>query len=262
MSTPPAWPPPPPPLTLPPGAAGAPPPYAMAPPPKKSSAVPLVIILIVVAFGGIFVLGIVAAIAIPGLLRARMSGNEAAAIGTIRAMSSAQAVWASGHNGRYAQPSCLGAPASCGDSQTPGVLMAEIASLEPRSGYDFGFVLRPSPDDVPTDSASATASEEAPGASSPGTPTDAEVRAQLEQFSTPDTGAVPARPAPSSRPPTGAIDPGGFVYWASPTTPRSTGSRRFCTDETGVVLVYGVDEPWTPPTADQPRCPDNGRPLQ
>ena len=40
------------------------------------------VILIVVIFGGIFVVGIIAAIAIPGLLRARMSANEAAALGT------------------------------------------------------------------------------------------------------------------------------------------------------------------------------------
>ena len=41
---------------------------------------------------------------------------------------------------------------------------------------------------------SATAAEETPGVSPPGTPSDAEVRAQLEQFSTPDTGATPAAP--------------------------------------------------------------------
>ena len=65
-----------------------------APPPKKSSAIPIVVILIVVIFGGIFVIGIIAAIAIPGLLRARMSGNEAAAIGTVQTMVSAEVAWA------------------------------------------------------------------------------------------------------------------------------------------------------------------------
>ena len=98
MSTPPTWPPPPPPPPPqpPPGPSPAAPPlYAPAPPPKKSSAVPIVVILIVVIFGGIFVIGIIAAIAIPGLLRARMSGNEAAAIGTMRTMVSAQTAWAS-----------------------------------------------------------------------------------------------------------------------------------------------------------------------
>jgi len=45
----------------------------------------LIEVLIVVA-----IIGIIAAIAIPGLLRARMSGNEASAIGTMRAITSAQ----------------------------------------------------------------------------------------------------------------------------------------------------------------------------
>ncbi len=45
----------------------------------------LIELLIVVA-----IIGIIAAIAVPGLLRARMSGNEAAAIGSVRAINSAR----------------------------------------------------------------------------------------------------------------------------------------------------------------------------
>ncbi len=43
----------------------------------------LIELLIVVA-----IIGIIAAIAVPGLLRARMSGNEASAIGSLRAINS------------------------------------------------------------------------------------------------------------------------------------------------------------------------------
>jgi type IV pilus assembly protein PilA len=46
----------------------------------------LIELLIVVA-----IIGIIAAIAVPGLLRARISGNEASAIGSIRAIVSAEA---------------------------------------------------------------------------------------------------------------------------------------------------------------------------
>ena len=46
----------------------------------------LIELLIVVA-----IIGIIAAIAVPGLLRARMSGNEASAIGSLRAVNSGQA---------------------------------------------------------------------------------------------------------------------------------------------------------------------------
>ena len=279
MSTPPTWPPPPPPpqTQTPPGPPGGAPLYAPAPPPKKSSAVPIVVILIVVLFGGIFVVGIIAAIAIPALLRARVSANEAAAIGTMRTMASAQTAWAATHDGRYVAASCLGAPAACGDAQNPSFLTPDVASLQPRSGYDFGLVLRPgsdeaAPDAVPADGASEPATEGAPGVSAPGAPTDAEVRAQLEQFSTPDAGAAPSTADPGAAPATAApmthpqpaapADRGGFAYWASPSNPGVSGNRRFCVDETGVVLVYDVDAPWTPPSDGQPRCPDTGRPLQ
>lgn len=59
----------------------------------------LIELLIVVA-----IIGIIAAIAVPGLLAARMSGNEASAIGSLRAINSAESTYSSscGQNG-YAQ---------------------------------------------------------------------------------------------------------------------------------------------------------------
>jgi prepilin-type N-terminal cleavage/methylation domain-containing protein len=50
----------------------------------------LIELLIVVA-----IIGIIAAIAVPGLLRARMSGNEASAIGSLRAINSGEAAFSS-----------------------------------------------------------------------------------------------------------------------------------------------------------------------
>src|SRR5207249_10363311 len=56
----------------------------------------LIELLIVVA-----IIGVIAAIAVPGLLRARMSGNEASGIGSLRAINSGESIYASscGANG-------------------------------------------------------------------------------------------------------------------------------------------------------------------
>jgi prepilin-type N-terminal cleavage/methylation domain-containing protein len=90
----------------------------------------LIELLIVVA-----IIGIIAAIAVPGLLRARMSGNEASAIGSLRAVNSGQVNFASNcAQGSYAD-SLVGlalAPAGGGEGFISRDLAADPAT---KSGY-------------------------------------------------------------------------------------------------------------------------------
>ncbi len=73
----------------------------------------LIELLIVVA-----IIGIIAAIAVPGLLRARMSGNEASAIGSLRAINSAQSTFSSscGGNGYAPTLTVLNTPPAPGQA--------------------------------------------------------------------------------------------------------------------------------------------------
>jgi type IV pilus assembly protein PilA len=90
----------------------------------------LIELLIVVA-----IIGIIAAIAVPGLLRARMSGNESSAIGSLRAINSAEAAYSSATGGGGYAISLVTLALPCpGSSQ--GFISPDLA-LDPsvKSGY-------------------------------------------------------------------------------------------------------------------------------
>jgi prepilin-type N-terminal cleavage/methylation domain-containing protein len=90
----------------------------------------LIELLIVVA-----IIGIIAAIAVPGLLRARISGNEASAIGSLRAISSAQSTFAAScANGMYAQTLDILGSGPSGGSAFISPDLGSAASVT-KSGY-------------------------------------------------------------------------------------------------------------------------------
>jgi len=93
----------------------------------------LIELLIVVA-----IISIIAAIAVPGLLRARMTGNETSAIASLKVSTSSQVMYSAscGSGGYAATYSVLGtAPAPGGQ----GFISADLGSSDTpqKSGYNF-----------------------------------------------------------------------------------------------------------------------------
>jgi len=81
--------------------------------------------------------GIIAAIAIPSLLRARVSANESGAIGDTRTVISAQLTYASANGGYYDSLECLANPSGCIPGyppQGPYMLGPELVARE-KTGY-------------------------------------------------------------------------------------------------------------------------------
>ena len=95
----------------------------------------LIELLIVVA-----IIAIVAAIAVPGFLRARVSANEASAVGSMRTINSAEATFSAACGaGGYAVDlaDLAAAPLSGGPAFLPPDLAAAFPGGTPKSNYEF-----------------------------------------------------------------------------------------------------------------------------
>ena len=101
-----------------------------------SSGAGAAILIVTIALAAVFFVGIIAAIAVPGLLRARIAGNEATAIGALRAISSAETTYAAAANGGYYDSqACLVRPSGCVPGYRGDAFLAEEYSV--KSGYRF-----------------------------------------------------------------------------------------------------------------------------
>src|ERR1700730_2158230 len=113
---------------------------------RNSKGFTLIELLIVVA-----IIGIIAAIAVPGLLRARMSGNEASAIGSMRAINTAQQNYSQQCQG-YAP--LLSELKAAGNFLSPDLTSADTVS---KSGFTVTMAAGTGNTVVPTPPAGCTA---------------------------------------------------------------------------------------------------------
>ena len=101
---------------------------------RKHKGFSLIELLIVVA-----IILIIAAIAIPNLLRARMAANEASAVASIRTINTAMITYNTSYPtvGFAATLSALGGVAPCAPLSTAACLIDSVLSAGVKSGYAF-----------------------------------------------------------------------------------------------------------------------------
>jgi type IV pilus assembly protein PilA len=125
----------------------------VAAPAKGRTSTVLIVVAVIAGLGlvAIVAIGIIAAIAIPSLLRARISANESMAIGNLRTVISGEAAYQSANAGYYDVPQCLYTPSQCLGSNAPGMAFLDQESVVfdvPKGGYVLQFHGGPAPADT------------------------------------------------------------------------------------------------------------------
>ena len=100
---------------------------------NKQKGFSLIELLIVVA-----IILIIAAIAIPNLLRSRMAANEASAVGSMRTLNTAEVTYSTTYGIGYAASIAALGPAATASS-TSADLIDSVLAASSKSGYSFAY---------------------------------------------------------------------------------------------------------------------------